>query len=88
MQAAAIEMSKQDLKPMIATLILMREGKAYAKLLLHVAQVLILVSLVNAVYTQTWYTGIVDVEYSEGLPKGSGMEVELEVDQDLSLIHI
>ena len=60
----------------------MREGRAYGKLLLHVAQVLILVSLLNAVYAQTWYTGVVDVEYSEGLPKGSGMEVELEVDQD------
>ena len=60
----------------------MREGRAYGKLLLHVAQVLILVSLLNAVYAQTWYTGVVDVEYSEGLPEGSGMEVELEVDQD------
>ena len=68
----------------------MREGRAYGKLLLHVAQVLILVSLLNALYTQTWYTGVVDVEYSEGLPKGSGMEVELEVDQESAdgSIHI
>lgn len=68
----------------------MREGKAYGKLLLHVAQVIILFSLIQAVNTQTWYTGVVDVEYSEGLPKGSGMEVELEVDQESAdgSIHI
>ena len=68
----------------------MRGGKSYGKLLLHVAQVIILFSLIQAVNTQTWYTGVVDVEYSEGLPKGSGMEVELEVDQDSAdgSIHI
>ena len=68
----------------------MRGGKSYGKLLLHVAQVIILFSLIQAVNTQTWYTGVVDVEYSEGLPKGSGMEVELEVDQESAdgSIHI
>ena len=68
----------------------MRVGKSYGKLLLHVAQVIILFSLIQAVNTQTWYTGVVDVEYSEGLPKGSGMEVELEVDQESAdgSIHI
>lgn len=68
----------------------MRGSKSYGKLLLHVAQVIILFSLIQAVNTQTWYTGVVDVEYSEGLPKGSGMEVELEVDQESAdgSIHI
>ena len=68
----------------------MRGGKSYGKLLLHVAQVIILFSLVQAVNTQTWYTGVIDVEYSEGLPQGSGMEVELEVDQQSAdgSIHI
>ena len=68
----------------------MRGGKSYGKLLLHVSQVIILFSLIQAVNTQTWYTGVVDVEYSEGLPKGSGMEVELEVDQESAdgSIHI
>ena len=68
----------------------MRGGKSYGKLLLHVAQVIILFSLIQAVNTQTWYTGVVDVKYSEGLPKGSGMEVELEVDQESAdgSIHI
>jgi len=68
----------------------MRGGKSYGKLLLHLTQVIILFSLIQAVNTQTWYTGAVDVEYSEGLPKGSGMEVELEVDQESAdgSIHI
>ena len=59
----------------------MREGKPYAKLLLHGAQFLILVSLIQAVNTEIWYTGVVEVAYSDGLPEGSGVEVELEVDQ-------
>lgn len=59
----------------------MREGKPYAKLLLHLAQLLILFSLIQAVNNQLWYTGVVDIEYTEGLPAGSGLEVELEVDQ-------
>ncbi len=59
----------------------MREGKPYAKLLLHLAQLVILFSLIQAVNNQIWYTGIVDIEYNEGLPAGSGLEVELEVDQ-------
>jgi hypothetical protein len=59
----------------------MREGKPYAKLLLHVAQLVILISLIQAVNTQIWYTGVVDIDYSEGLPEGAGLEIELEVDQ-------
>ena len=59
----------------------MREGKPYAKLLLHAAQILILFSLIQAVGNHTWYTGVVDIKYTEGLPEGSGLEVELEVDQ-------
>ena len=59
----------------------MREGKPYAKLLLHLAQLVILFSLIQAVNNQLWYTGVVDIEYTEGLPAGSGLEVELEVDQ-------
>jgi hypothetical protein len=59
----------------------MREGKPYAKLLLHVAQLVILISLISAVNTQTWYSGVVDIEYTEGLPKGAGLELELEVNQ-------
>ena len=66
---------------MIASLPLMREGRPYGKLLLHLFQIVILFSLIQAVNNQTWYTGVVDIEYSEGLPKGAGMEVELEVDQ-------
>tara|TARA_X000001036_G_scaffold234412_1_gene218874 strand:- start:649 stop:1530 length:882 start_codon:yes stop_codon:yes gene_type:complete len=72
---------KKELKPMIAPLPLMREGRPYGKLLLHLFQIVILFSLIQAVNNQTWYTGVVDIEYSEGLPKGAGMEVELEVDQ-------
>ena len=60
----------------------MREGKSYAKLLLHAVQLVILFSLLGALNSQVWYTGVVDVEYTDGLPAGSGMEVELEVDQD------
>ncbi len=60
----------------------MREGRPHAKLLLHVVQVAILFTLIQAVNTQTWYTGVVDVDYTEGLPEGAGMEVELEVDQE------
>ena len=59
----------------------MREGKPYAKLLLHFAQLVILLSLIQAVSNHIWYTGIVDIEYTDGLPEGSGIEVELEVDQ-------
>ena len=68
----------------------MREGKPYAKLLLHVAQLAILISLIQAVNTQTWYTAVVDIEYSEGLPEGAGLEIELEVDQQSAdgSIHI
>jgi len=69
---------------------IMREGKPYAKLLLHVAQLVILISLIQAVNTQTWYTAVVDIEYSEGLPEGAGLEIELEVDQQSAdgSIHI
>ena len=68
----------------------MREGKPYAKLLLHLAQFVVLFSLIQAVNTQVWYTGVVDIEYTDGLPAGAGMEVELEVDQKTAdgSIHI
>jgi len=68
----------------------MREGKSYAKLLLHVAQLVILISLIQAVNTQIWYTGVVDIDYSEGLPEGAGLEIKLEVDQQSAdgSIHI
>ena len=81
---------KQELKPLIAPLPHMREGRPYGKLLLHTFQIVILLSLVQVVNTQTWYTGVVDIEYAEGLPKGAGMEVELEVDQQSAdgSIHI
>jgi hypothetical protein len=59
----------------------MREGRPYTKLALHVAQLVILISLISAVNTQTWYSGVVDIEYTEGLPKGAGLELELEVNQ-------
>ena len=59
----------------------MREGKPYAKLLLHVAQLVILIALIQAVNTQIWYTGVVEIDYSEGLPEGASLEIELEVDQ-------
>ena len=69
---------------------IMREGKPYAKLLLHLAQFVVLFSLIQAVNTQVWYTGVVDIEYTDGLPAGAGMEVELEVDQKTAdgSIHI
>jgi len=60
---------------------IMKEGKPYAKLLLHVAQLVVLISLIQAVNTQIWYTGVVDIDYSEGLPEGAGLELKLEVDQ-------
>jgi hypothetical protein len=68
----------------------MREGKPYAKLLLHVAQLVILISLIQAVNTQIWYTGVVEIDYSEGLPEGASLEIELEVDQQSAdgSIHI
>ena len=66
----------------------MREGKPYAKLLLHAVQLVVLFSLIQAVNTHIWYTGVVDVEYTDGLPKNSGMEVELEVDQDSADVSI
>ena len=66
----------------------MREGKPYAKLLLHAVQLVILFSLIQAVNSHIWYTGVVDVEYTDGLPKNSGMEVELEVDQDSADVSI
>ena len=68
----------------------MREGRPYAKVLLHLAQLVILFSLVQAVSNHIWYTGVVDIEYTEGLPEGSGIEVELEVDQQTAdgSIHI
>ena len=69
---------------------IMREGKPRAKLLLHLAQLVILFTLIQAVNTQTWYTGVVEVDYTEGLPEGAGMEVELEVDQETAdgKVHI
>ena len=66
----------------------MREGKPYAKLLLHGAQLVILFSLIQAVNSHIWYSGIVDVEYTEGLPESSGMEVDLAVDQDSADVSI
>ena len=66
----------------------MREGKPYAKLLLHAVQLVVLFSLIQAVNSQIWYTGVVDVEYTDGLPEKSGMEVELEVDQDSADVSI
>ena len=69
---------------------IMREGKPYAKVLLHLAQFVVLLSLLQAVNSQVWYTGVVDIEYTDGLPEGAGMEVELEVDQKTAdgSIHI
>ena len=66
----------------------MREGKPYAKLLLHAVQLVVLFSLIQAVNSHIWYTGVVDVEYTDGLPANSGMEVELEVDQDSADVSI
>ena len=66
----------------------MREGKPYAKLLLHAVQLVVLFSLIHAVKSHIWYSGVVDVEYTDGLPKNSGMEVELEVDQDSADVSI
>tara|TARA_B100000925_G_scaffold189061_1_gene142923 strand:- start:231 stop:1076 length:846 start_codon:yes stop_codon:yes gene_type:complete len=66
----------------------MREGKPYAKMLLHAVQLVVLFSLVQAVNSHIWYTGVVDVEYTDGLPENSGMEVELEVDQDSADVSI
>ena len=51
-----------------------------SRLLLSLIQFVILLALINAVNTQVWYTGQVDVEYTDGMPEGSGLEVELEVD--------
>ena len=69
---------------------IMREGKPYAKVLLHLAQFVVLLSLLQAVNSQVWYTGVVDIQYTDGLPEGAGMEVELEVDQKTAdgSIHI
>lgn len=58
----------------------MRGEKPYADMLLRVVQLVVLFSLIQAVNTQVWYTGVVDIEYTEGLPEGAGLEVELEVD--------
>ena len=68
----------------------MRGGRPHAKLLLHVVQIVILFTLIQAVNTQTWYTGVVEVDYTEGLPEGAGMGVELEVDQETAdgKVHI
>ena len=66
----------------------MREGKPRAKLLLHAIQLVVLFSLIQAVNSHIWYTGVVDIEYTEGLPATSGMEVELEVDQDSADVSI
>ncbi len=66
----------------------MREGKPYAKLLLHAVQLVVLFSLIQAVNSHIWYTGVVDVKYTDGLPENSGMEVELEVDQDSADVSI
>ena len=66
----------------------MREGKPYAKLLIHAVQLVVLFSLIQAVNSHIWYTGVVDVEYTDGLPENSGMEVELEVDQDSADVSI
>lgn len=71
----------QDLKQDGTPPSFMRKGKPYAKLLLHLAQLVILISLIGAVNNQTWYSGVVDIEYTEGLPKGAGFELELEVNQ-------
>ena len=68
----------------------MGEGRPHSKVLLHVVQVVILFTLIQAVNTQTWYTGVVEVDYTEGLPEGAGMGVELEVDQETAdgKVHI
>ena len=58
----------------------MRGEKPYADMLLRVVQLVVLFSLIQAVNTQVWYTGVVDIDYTEGLPEGAGLEVELEVD--------
>ena len=49
---------------------------------------MVLFSLIQAVNSHIWYTGVVDVEYTDGLPENSGMEVELEVDQDSADVSI
>ncbi len=80
----------QDLKEDGTSPFIMRGRKPYAKLFLHVAQLVILISLISAVNNQTWYSGVVDIEYSEGLPKGAGLEIGLDVDQKTAdgSIHI
>ena len=60
----------------------MAEGKNQKYLVLYAIQAISLVLLLNAVNSQIWYSGSVEVDYSEGLPAGSGMNLDIDVDKD------
>ena len=60
----------------------MAEGKNQKYLVLYAIQAISLILLLNAVNSQIWYSGSVEVDYSEGLPAGSGMNLDIDVDKD------
>ena len=60
----------------------MAEKKNYPKMVLHIVQLVCLVLLLNAVETQNWYSGKVSLDYVEGIPTNTSIEVNLDVDKD------
>ena len=62
----------------------MAEDKNYPRMVLYLIQLFCLVLLLNAVESQTWYSGNLDLDYTEGLPAGTSMDIELSVDKESS----
>ena len=62
----------------------MAEDKNYPRMVLYLIQLFFLVLLLNAVESQTWYSGNLDLDYTEGLPAGTSMDIELSVDKESS----
>ena len=60
----------------------MAEDRNYPRMVLYLIQLFCLVLLLNAVETQNWYSGDLDLDYTEGLPAGTSMDIELNVDKE------
>ena len=60
----------------------MADEKNYPRMVLYFIQLACFVFLLNAVDSQNWYSGNLELDYTEGVPTGTSMEIQLDVDKD------
>ncbi|MEL0100349.1 MAG: hypothetical protein VW862_01445 [Euryarchaeota archaeon] len=60
----------------------MADEKNYPRMVLYFIQLACFVLLLNAVDSQNWYSGNLELDYTEGVPTGTSMDIQLDVDKD------